>query len=323
MEIDGVTPADVFAPERISPYSARLHCVAQHRQGIVGRMLHSADFSDRRDVVFVPNLVDSPTFGKVHEDFTRRRNRKTLKSWTCKKTAQPGDLYLFYFSQPVAKIAGMAVCSEPPDPKGWKERNWSNRRKMFFCSFEKLHHFDSPVAAEDMQANPMVGSWWKTKPYRGRPKTIPPEAASILLQMIVTREPKTALLLQEYVSECGITKITHRQIAQADAQEGTISERLACQRVRSQALRAAKIRETLSKNEGRLACEVLGCGFDFLETYGELGRGFAHVHHRQSLAKRKTSRTTLADLAIVCANCHAMVHRRHDCRTLQGLIVRG
>jgi hypothetical protein len=89
-----------------------------------------------RDVVFAPNLEDSPMFGKVYENFMHHRGRKRLTEWTCKKTAKPGDLYFFYFGQPKANIAGLAVCSEPPDPKGCKKRGWSNRQKMFFCSFD-------------------------------------------------------------------------------------------------------------------------------------------------------------------------------------------
>jgi 5-methylcytosine-specific restriction protein A len=57
---------------------------------------------------------------------------------------------------------------------------------------------------------------------------------------------------------------------------------------------------------GRLECEA--CGFDFLTTYGERGRGFAECHHKLPLSDG-TRRTYLRDLAIVCANCHRMLHR--------------
>ncbi len=58
---------------------------------------------------------------------------------------------------------------------------------------------------------------------------------------------------------------------------------------------------------GRLACEA--CDFDFAAVYGELGEGFAECHHKLPLAAGER-RTRLADLAIVCANCHRMLHRR-------------
>jgi hypothetical protein len=60
---------------------------------------------------------------------------------------------------------------------------------------------------------------------------------------------------------------------------------------------------------GRLACEV--CGFDFAAVYGSLGDGFAECHHTVPLAQPVgRRRTRLSDLAIVCANCHRMLHRR-------------
>jgi 5-methylcytosine-specific restriction protein A len=57
---------------------------------------------------------------------------------------------------------------------------------------------------------------------------------------------------------------------------------------------------------GRLECEV--CGFDFSTTYGERGHGFAECHHKLPLSDG-TRTTYLRDLAIVCANCHRMLHR--------------
>jgi len=58
-------------------------------------------------------------------------------------------------------------------------------------------------------------------------------------------------------------------------------------------------------------CQV--CGFSFEAVYGPWGRGFAIVHHLRMLAddaesQRETDPRT--DLAVVCANCHCMIHRR-------------
>ncbi len=59
---------------------------------------------------------------------------------------------------------------------------------------------------------------------------------------------------------------------------------------------------------GTLSCEV--CGFDFWHRYGSIGAGFAEVHHkvplRLALGGRKTR---LKHLAVVCSNCHRMLHR--------------
>ena len=50
---------------------------------------------------------------------------------------------------------------------------------------------------------------------------------------------------------------------------------------------------------------------DFAVEYPGVGDGFIEVHHRAPLADRapEGSKTKLEDLALVCANCHRMLHR--------------
>jgi 5-methylcytosine-specific restriction protein A len=60
---------------------------------------------------------------------------------------------------------------------------------------------------------------------------------------------------------------------------------------------------------GSLRCTV--CSFDFFATYGELGRDFCEVHHLLPMSLRhEETQTLLQDLAIVCSNCHRMLHRK-------------
>jgi 5-methylcytosine-specific restriction protein A len=60
--------------------------------------------------------------------------------------------------------------------------------------------------------------------------------------------------------------------------------------------------------EGKLSCEV--CSFDFSIAYGNLGQGFCEVHHLNPIGARvESSQTPLSELAILCANCHSMIHR--------------
>jgi 5-methylcytosine-specific restriction protein A len=93
-------------------------------------------------------------------------------------------------------------------------------------------------------------------------------------------------------------------------------------RRREAKLRRAKIQEALRNNGARLICEVQNCGFDFGKRYGELGKNYAQVHHLLPLSKspKDGRETKLRDLAIVCANCHVMIHLGGNCRPLSGLI---
>ncbi len=93
-------------------------------------------------------------------------------------------------------------------------------------------------------------------------------------------------------------------------------------RRREARLRKAKIEEALKWHNGRLPCEVPGCGFDFVDRYGEVGRGFAHVHHKKplNLAPDEGRNVSLEELAVVCPNCHVMIHIGGECRAIETLI---
>jgi 5-methylcytosine-specific restriction protein A len=93
-----------------------------------------------------------------------------------------------------------------------------------------------------------------------------------------------------------------------EAPEGRILTRLHRQRERNQALVAAKKQRALGA-AGHLSCEV--CEFDFVATYGERGQGFMECHHIKPVETLpEEGRTRLTDLALICSNCHRMIHAR-------------
>ncbi len=81
-------------------------------------------------------------------------------------------------------------------------------------------------------------------------------------------------------------------------------------------------KERMQQHNGRLPCDV--CGFDFLAVYGPIGAGFAEAHHKTSLAgSPKHGRiTSLDDFAMVCANCHRMLHRTPELPSIESLRTR-
>jgi 5-methylcytosine-specific restriction enzyme A len=88
-------------------------------------------------------------------------------------------------------------------------------------------------------------------------------------------------------------------------------------RERNREIIKAKKQQVL-RATGCLICKV--CGFDFARVYGHLGRGFCEVHHKVPLAAVGTEVTTnLEDLAILCANCHHMVHRTNPFKSIEEL----
>ncbi len=104
------------------------------------------------------------------------------------------------------------------------------------------------------------------------------------------------------------TRVGEPQDADVSAEEGRELLKLHRQRERNPSLSARKKRRVLAET-GRLKCEA--CDFDYEAAYGPLGRGFAECHHRLPLGSVVgVRRTRLSDLAIVCANCHRMLHHR-------------
>lgn len=103
--------------------------------------------------------------------------------------------------------------------------------------------------------------------------------------------------------------------------EGEEKRYFTLHRKRESSLREAKIAEVMAKNNGNLECEVARCGFNFARVYGEVGLRYAQVHHTVPLAQVDGTRETrLKDLKVVCANCHAMIHRGGQCREMDTLI---
>jgi 5-methylcytosine-specific restriction protein A len=63
------------------------------------------------------------------------------------------------------------------------------------------------------------------------------------------------------------------------------------------------------------------CGFDFASVYGDIGKGFIHVHHVVPIGKigKEYEIDPAKDLIPVCPNCHAMIHRAEPPLTVEQL----
>jgi len=91
-----------------------------------------------------------------------------------------------------------------------------------------------------------------------------------------------------------------------EVSEGRLLTRLHRVRERDRRLVERKKKVAMA-GQGALPCEV--CGFDFAATYGTLGDQFIEAHHIVPLAEAGPVTVRLADLALVCSNCHRMLHR--------------
>lgn len=100
-----------------------------------------------------------------------------------------------------------------------------------------------------------------------------------------------------------------------EAEEGKVLTRLHRTRERKRSLVEAKKKEALKK-QGRLRCEA--CDFDFAENYGPAGQGIIDIHHTRPVhTLQPGEKTKLSELALVCANCHRMIHSTRKWLTIE------
>ena len=66
-----------------------------------------------------------------------------------------------------------------------------------------------------------------------------------------------------------------------------------------------------------LSCSV--CKIDFEKFYGEIGKGFIHVHHLVPVSQigKSYQIDPVKDLRPVCPNCHSMLHKQNPPLTIE------
>ena len=247
----------------------------------------------------LPRLANETSFGEVVQE-----------RWSCSsKQIQPQDrCFLVMVGAKNRGIIGSGWATSFPDiGEHWNPEKSAAGVKCQYvnCEWEKLLNpqLDSPLLVSELGKH-LEHHW---TPQNSGVQI--PEAIAEKLEMFWSQHTGKAILSTVTVDP------------EISALEGELRISMVRHKRREQKLRAVKIQEFFRAHGGCLKCEVPGCGFDFFETYGEVGFEFAHVHHLKPLASRETpTATKLSDLAIVCANCHSMIHRGGKCRPLTGLV---
>lgn len=113
--------------------------------------------------------------------------------------------------------------------------------------------------------------------------------------------------IQDEETRINISQIESAEDESYSAKEGAVILKLHKYRERDRRL-VKKKKESVLKKVGYLACEV--CSFRYDQVYGPLGAGYIECHHTKPVYLMKPDESTyLTDLALVCANCHRMLHR--------------
>jgi hypothetical protein len=200
--------------------------------------------------------------------------------WVVPKSALPGDLCAFaHGGQGIVAIGEVVSAPALAVEDPWKGR--------YVAQVGEVEALADPLEFEELIR--MFPQWkWPTYP---RMYTTPPEAiATALFDAARDNLNERPLDLDSVLAFEGAPRLRRHLV-----------------RERDRSIVIAKLQE-FSERTGGLVCEV--CRFDFRRAYGSLGKGFCEVHHLLPIGARDQDEVTrLEDLAVVCSNCHRMLHR--------------
>ena len=115
--------------------------------------------------------------------------------------------------------------------------------------------------------------------------------------------------LQYYLLLASKDLLPTASTAEEDDEKGFDYEDLTKLKEHKRIERNRKLAEKAKKFHG-YTCQA--CGFNFEERYGEIGKGFIEAHHLTPLSELKGQKIPLdpqKDFAVLCSNCHRMIHR--------------
>ena len=115
--------------------------------------------------------------------------------------------------------------------------------------------------------------------------------------------------LNHFVFSHQVVEVQYPEDEEKEYSEGRVAYRKHKTRERNPNLIKRAKERFMKNNDGHLYCEA--CGFDFFEVYGERGKEFIEGHHTRLVSElSEGDKTRVEDIAMLCSNCHRMVHRK-------------
>jgi len=164
--------------------------------------------------------------------------------------------------------------------------------------FDRLYDPLSDIRIDRSELDAFDPKVWDSQ---GSGKTIPEEAASNLERLWLERTGGVEIPYADEISERSSVKEGASKTVSINAYE-----------------RNPEARERCIRKWG-LNCAV--CNFHFEFFYGQLGKGYIHVHHLKPLAgiREEYEINPEEDLRPVCPNCHSMLHRNKQVLSIEEL----
>jgi len=212
--------------------------------------------------------------------------------WPVPKAAKLGDRVLFLIPSLWGRIVAEGTVREETMPS----KNWPNKYKS---RVGKVALRPNPVPIGALQAGIPDWGW----PRYARTYTTVPDRFIARLDEILAIE-------RRFDVETGMSADEVNDDG-ADYFEGSVRQVTVNVYERDADAR----RRCIDHYKAR--CSV--CEFDFGEFYGDVARGYIHVHHVRPLSTIRNGYRVdpIKDLRPVCPNCHVVLHRRQEPYTIE------
>jgi len=246
------------------------------------------------------------------------------EAWTCDEKTREGDLILLYCNSKGKAVKGypksvfcylMQAVSDSYDGEdypGWRENGWK-----WACNSQVLYVFRNPVTFKDLKINDAEFKEWeayKRRNFQGRSFKIPADIWNKLDQIAMEKDREypgyRKLLSMPDLSSENLELLVEADLNSIESEE-ELFEGKKVQGYTNHFERNSKLR---SKAIWLHGFKCMACGFDFEQKYGERGSKFIEVHHIKPISslEEETRVDPKTEMAVVCSNCHRMIHRKKD-----------
>lgn len=211
-----------------------------------------------------------------------------IADWTINSKAKRNDRVLFYLKNPLSSLVASGVVLTDPEKNTKPYDNWYGYYIADIGSIEMLPH---PIHISELRSKFPEWEWLK----QPRRSTRVPDNVVRKLEHLCIKPKENAVIFPDVDEIDTPVKEGRRRLASHF-------------RIERKPERVRTKKAQVWRENGKLQCEV--CNFDFQEKYGVLGKGFCEVHHKIPLSKLDgETETRLQDLAVLCSNCHRMIHK--------------
>jgi predicted HNH restriction endonuclease len=231
----------------------------------------------------------------------------TWHSGQPRKAWARGDRLFFWESSPAKRLVGLGIIERIRNEKDEVGRSLFDVKYL-------TSQFDSPLSIEELreQFAEDLPSFLK-RDVAGTVFTLTTEQGEHLYRLVMISNPEWRSTWAD-ISLDDTALFPDIDAVSLSGVEGRRVWATHLRRERDPRVIEAKKRQTINET-GKLECEV--CTFDFEKAYGNIGRSFCETHHIKPLsANVEETETKLEDLAVLCSNCHRMIHRTRPIKSV-------